>query len=213
MDTTTLGRTGLVVSRIAMGCIPIQRLSKDDAVALLRKAFDNGVTFYDTAHVYTDSEEKIGEAFAGGIREKIILATKAMGKTYEETVKQLDLSLRRLKTDYIDLYQRHNPENVAPDGDGPYQAMLDAKKAGKIRFIGLTNHSLSTAREAIRGGWYDTLQYPFSVLSSADELAMTCECRDAGMGFIAMKAMCGGLLDDGAAPFAFLNQYPQPRQK
>ncbi len=208
METTTLGRTGLTVSRIAMGCIPIQRLSRADAVTLLRKAFDHGVTFYDTAHVYTDSEEKIGDAFGGGLREKIVIATKAMAKTYDDVTKQLEESLRRLKTDRIDLYQWHNPSSIAAEEHGPYQAMLDAKKAGKIRFIGLTNHNLARAREAIRGGAYDTLQYPLSVLSSEDEVAMTQECRDAGMGFIAMKAMCGGLLADGEAAFRFLNQYP-----
>ncbi len=208
METTTLGKTGLRVSRIAMGCIPIQRLSRADAVALLRKAFDHGVTFYDTAHVYTDSEEKIGEAFSDGLREKITIATKAMAKTYEDVSKQLDESLRRLRTDHIDLYQWHNPQDISVEGHSPYQAMLDAKKAGKIRFIGMTNHSLALARRAIESGLYDTLQYPMSVLSSEEELAMTFACRDAGMGFIAMKAMCGGLLADGKAPFAFLNQYP-----
>lgn len=208
LEQVELGKTGLRVSRIAMGCIPIQRLSRDDAVALLMRAYENGVNFFDTAHVYTDSEEKIGAAFAGGIREKIVIASKAMADTYDETMRQLDESLRRLRTDYIDLYQWHNPESIAPADHGPYQAMLDAKKAGKIRHIGVTNHSLAIAEQAIREGGFETLQYPMSVLSSEEEIAMSFACRDAGMGFIAMKAMCGGLLPDGKAPYAFLNQYP-----
>ena len=210
LEKVGLGRTGLMVSRVAMGCIPIQRLSRDEAVALLHRARDRGVNFYDTAHVYTDSEEKIGAAFPGARRHDVIIASKAMSDSYEKTMEQLEESLRRLKTDYIDLYQWHNPERLDGfrDGRGPYQAMLDAKKSGKIRHIGISNHNLGRANAIIDSGAFETLQFPLSVLSSAEELAMAQRCADSGMGVIAMKAMCGGLLSDGRLPFVFLNQYP-----
>lgn len=207
-----LGRTGLMVSRVSMGCIPIQRLSHEDAAALLRRAFDAGVNFFDTAHVYTDSEEKIGAAFAGIPRSDYVIATKTMSDSYEKTMSQLEESLRRLRTDYIDLYQWHNPETFDGksflEGRGPYQAMLDAQKAGKVRFLGITNHHIARAHVAIDCGAFDTLQFPLSALSSPEEIAMTRKCAEKDIGVIAMKAMCGGLLDDGRLPFAFLNQYP-----
>jgi len=210
LEKVRLGRTGLMVTRVSMGCLPIQRLSKNDAVALLRYAFDRGINFYDTAHVYTDSEEKIGAAFPGAKRREVIIASKTMSDTYDKTMSQIDESLRRLGTDYVDLYQWHNPENIDGflEAHGPYQAMLDAKKAGKIRFIGMTNHHFGRAQSTIDSGAFDTLQFPMSVLSSPEEVAMSERCRDHDMGFIAMKAMCGGLLLDGRLPFTFLNQYP-----
>lgn len=210
MEKIRLGRTDLMVSRVAMGCIPIQRLSRDDAAALVRKAYDSGVNFFDTAHVYTDSEEKLGHAFAGGLREKVIIASKAMADSYEQTMEQLEKSLRRLKTDYLDLYQWHNPADIKDfqNRRGPYQAMLDAQKAGKVRHIGITNHHLERAYQAIRSGAFATLQFPMSVLSSENEIELTRECERLDVGFIAMKAMCGGLLADGRLPFIFLRQYP-----
>lgn len=209
MDMIRLGKTDLQVSRVSMGCIPLQRRSMADAVDLLRYAYDSGVNFYDTAHVYTDSEEKIGAAFAGGLRGKVILATKAMSTTYEQTMEQLETSLRRMKTDYIDLYQWHNPANLEnfQEERGPYQAMLDAQKAGKIRHIGITNHNLARTYQALESGCFSTVQYPLSPLSADDEFAMADACRARDIGIIAMKAMCGGLLQDGALPYAFLRRY------
>jgi aryl-alcohol dehydrogenase-like predicted oxidoreductase len=205
-----LGKTNLMVTRLAMGCLPIQRRNMPDAVKLLHAAYEAGVNFYDTAHVYTDSEAKIGEAFAGGRREKVIISSKTMSADYEKTARQIDESLRRLKTDYVDIYQWHNPDNIDGflEARGPYQAMLDARRAGKIRFVGITNHNLGRAHEAIDSGAFDTMQYPLSVLSSPEEIAMAQKCAEHDMGVIAMKAMCGGLLEDGRLPFAFLRQYP-----
>ncbi|MDR2391512.1 MAG: aldo/keto reductase [Planctomycetota bacterium] len=209
MEKTRLGRTGLMVSRIAMGCIPIQRRTMADAAALIRRAFEAGVDFFDTAHVYGDSEAKLGSAFAGVPRGRIILATKAMADSRENCLEQLEESLRRLRTDYIDLYQWHNPANLDNfQENGVYQAMQEAKKAGKIRFIGVTNHHLGRARQAIESGGFDTLPFPLSVLSSREEIDMTFRCRDLDVGVIAMKAMCGGMLPDGRLAFSFLNQYP-----
>ncbi len=210
IEKVRLGRTGLMVTRVAMGCIPIQRLDHDSAVALIRKAYDSGVNFFDTAHVYSDSEAKLGDAFAGGLREKVIIASKAMAGDYDTVMKQLDESLRRLKTDHIDLYQWHNPTNIDNfrEGRGPYQAMLDAKKAGKIRHIGITQHHLGRAKTAVESGCFDTLQYPLSLLSSDEEIAATEDCARRDVGVIAMKAMCGGMMTDGRLPFLFLWQYP-----
>jgi Predicted oxidoreductases (related to aryl-alcohol dehydrogenases) len=211
LEKVRLGRTDLMVSRVAMGCIPIQRLDHPGAVALLRQAYDAGVNFFDTAHVYTDSEAKVGDAFSGGLRQNVIIATKAMAKDYDTTMKQLEQSLRTLKTDYIDIYQWHNPGDFDAgfqDARGPFQAMQDAKKAGKIRHIGMTQHHLDRARTAVRSGMFDTIQYPLSILSTEEELEMTRECVTRDVGVIAMKAMCGGMLQDGRLPFAFLNQYP-----
>jgi aryl-alcohol dehydrogenase-like predicted oxidoreductase len=179
-------------------------------VKLLHQAFDYGINFYDTAHVYTDSEEKIGQAFGGAKRAQIFIASKAMSDSYDATVAQIDESLRRLKTDYLDIIQWHNPGNIDNflEERGPYQAFTEAKKAGKVRFIGLTNHNLARAHQAIDSGAFDTLQFPISVLSSQEELDLSFTCRDRDLGFIAMKGMAGGLLDDGRIPFAFLHQFP-----
>lgn len=210
LEKVRLGRTGLMVSRLAMGCLPLQRLDKDGAVRLLRRAFDAGVNFFDTAHVYTDSEEKIGAAFPGSERRKVIIASKALCDTYEETTRQLETSLKRLGTDYIDLYQWHNPEDMTDfqTRRGPYQAILDAQRAGKVRHVGLSSHNIGRARAAVDAGAFATIQYPLSVLSSPEEIAFTEYCRDRDVGVIAMKAMCGGMLPDGRIPFVFLNQHP-----
>lgn len=209
LEKVRLGRTGLDVSRVAMGCIPIQRLPLDGAVSLIRKAVDAGVNFFDSAHVYSDSEEKMGAAFAG-IRDKVVIATKTMSDTYEKAMHQIDESLRRLRTDYIDLYQWHNPEDFDAGTfreAGPYRALLDARKAGKIRFIGMTNHNIDRARGAIESGAFDTLQFPLSVLSAEREIEFSLRCAELDVGFIAMKAMAGGMLPDGRLPFIFLNQH------
>lgn len=211
MNKVRLGRTGIEVNEVAMGCLPIQRIPKDEAVKILRRAYDGGVELFDTAHVYTDSEEKMGAAFDASMRKNIILTSKAMAKDYKTAMEQIDLSLQRLGTDYIDIYQWHNPadiSNALEDENSVYHALLDAKAQGKIRFIGITNHHLGRATEAAKSGLYDTVQYPFSMLSSEEEIAFTRLCKDLDVGFLAMKAMCGGLLEDGKAPFAFMHQLP-----
>ena len=210
MRKVRLGRTGIEVNEVAMGCLPIQRVSKDEAVKILHRAYDGGVELFDTAHVYTDSEEKMGAAFTPSMRKNIIITTKAQCMDYKTAMQQLDLSLQRLGTDYIDIYQWHNPSKIddaLENEDSVYHAMLDAKAQGKIRFIGITNHHLGRATEAAKSGLYDTVQYPFSMLSSEDEVELTRLCKEQDVGFLAMKAMCGGLLEDGTAPFAFMHQF------
>jgi uncharacterized protein len=208
MEKIRLGRTNLLVSRNGFGAIPIQRISFEDAGHILRKAYDHGINFFDTARGYTDSEEKIGAALSD-VRKEIIIATKTHAGDKEAVLKNLETSLRNLRTDYIDIYQIHNPPKL-PDHHDPSSALsglLEARKQGKIRFIGITNHRLEVVLEAIAGGLYDTIQYPLSALSTAADLKVIEECRKHDLGFIAMKALAGGLLTNAAAAFAFLRQY------
>lgn len=207
-DIVTLGRTGITVNKNGFGALPIQRIGKEAAVKLVRKAYEAGITFFDTARWYTDSEIKLGEAFEG-MREKVYIATKTGAKTPEEFWEDLHTSLDNLKTDYIDIYQFHNPAfcPVPGDGSGLYEAMSEAKKQGKVRHIGITNHRLSVAREAVESGLYETLQFPFCYLTGENELALVEKCKDAEMGFIAMKALSGGLITNSAAAYAFQAQY------
>ncbi len=208
MTEVTLGKTGITVEKNAFGALPIQRISREEAVGLLRRAYDNGMTYFDTARWYTDSEEKLGEAFEG-MREKVFIATKTGASTAEAFWKDLNTSLTNLRTDYIDVYQFHNPAFCPKPGDGSglYEAMLEAEAKGMIRHIGITNHRLSVACEAVDSGLYETLQFPFSYLAAEKEIDLVERCKRANVGFIAMKALAGGLITNSAAAYAFLAQY------
>lgn len=207
MNTVRLGKTELVVNKNGFGCLPIQRITKAEAVYLLQKAFYHGINYYDTARAYSDSEEKLGEAFRY-VREKIVISTKTAAKTAEDFWKDLDESLRKLRTDYIDIYQFHTPDFCPRPGDesGLYDAMLEAKAQGKIRHIGITNHKITVANEAVASGLYETMQFPFSYLASKKELKLVEDCKEADMGFIAMKGLSGGLISNSACAYAFMNQ-------
>jgi aryl-alcohol dehydrogenase-like predicted oxidoreductase len=208
MDRVTLGKTGIIVNKNGFGALPIQRISREDAAVLLRKAYKSGIRFFDTARFYTDSEEKIGYALSD-VRDDIIIASKTMTTQVEEFWKQLNTSLNMLKTDYIDIYQFHNPGFCPKPGDGTglYEAMLEAKKKGMIRHIGITNHRLAVALEAAESGLYETIQFPFSYLATEKEIELVKLCRQKGIGFIAMKALSGGLITNSAAAYAFLAQF------
>lgn len=208
MVQMTLGKTGITVNKNGFGALPIQRISRDDAAYLLKKAYDHGITFFDTARFYTDSEEKIGYALSS-VRDKIFIATKTMSINVEQFWEQLHTSLRLLKTDYIDIYQFHNPAFCPKPGDGSgfYEAMLEAKTQGKVRHIGITNHRLPVATEAVGSGLYETLQFPFSYLASDKDIGLVNLCRDKNIGLIAMKALSGGLITNSAAAYAYLNQF------
>lgn len=210
MQKTVLGRTGLVVSRTAFGCLPIQRVALAEAVVLLQKAYEGGINFFDTARAYTDSEEKIGLALSD-VRKDIILATKTMATNVTEFWRQLETSLEKLQTDYIDIYQFHNPTEVPMPGmeSGLYEAALDAKAKGLIKHIGITQHALPRALEAVRSGLYETVQYPFNHLATDAELALLSLCAEENVGFICMKALSGGLITDASLPFAFIRRFPQ----
>lgn len=210
MDQTQvrLGKTEIVVNKNGFGALPIQRISDEDAVYLLRKAYDGGIRFFDTARAYSDSEHKLGLAF-GGIREKLYIATKSGAQSGEAMKEDLKKSLENLKTDYIDIYQFHNPAFCPKPGDdsGLYDAAMEAKKEGKIRHIGITNHRLAVAKEAIDSGLYETLQFPFCYLATNKEEELVEGCRQADMGFIAMKALSGGLITCSEAAYAHSAQY------
>jgi len=208
MKMLTLGKTGIVTPQNAFGALPIQRVDIEQAVKILRRAHEGGMTFFDTARGYSDSEIKLGLAFEG-IRNEVFIATKTMATTPEGFWRDLETSLSNLKTDYIDLYQFHWPKQCYRPGDGTgmYECMLEAKAQGKIRHIGITNHVLSVAHEAIESGLYETLQFPFSYLATEKELELVARCKDAGMGFIAMKGLAGGLITNSAAAFAYISQF------
>ena len=208
MEMVRLGKTEITVPKNGFGALPVQRVSLEDGVKLLRNAYEGGFRFFDTARAYSDSEEKLGEALAD-VREHIFLATKTMAKDGEGFKRDLDASLKLLKTDYIDIYQFHNPSFCPKlgDGSGLYEAMEEAKRQGVVRHIGITNHRIHVAREAIESGLYETLQFPFCYLATDKDLELVEMCREADMGFIAMKALSGGLITNSAAAYAYLAQY------
>jgi len=209
VQSICLGRTGLKVSKNGFGALPVQRVGTEEACKILRRAYEGGINYFDTARFYTDSEEKIGLALRD-VREKIILSSKTMATTVEGFWKDLHTSLRLLQTDYIDIYQFHNPSFCPKpnDGTGLYEAMLEAKARGMIRFIGMTNHRLSVAEESVRSGLYDTLQFPFSYLAGKQEEALVRLCAEENVGFICMKALAGGLITRSDVAYAYLANFP-----
>lgn len=215
MRTVSLGKTGLSVSQVAFGGIPIQRLSEADAVHVVRRCIDLGATFIDTAHNYTTSEARIGKALAQrpGGREGLVLATKSSARDGDLLVEELETSFRALGVDFIDLYQLHN---VSKDEDveailapgGPLGRAREAQAAGRIGHIGVTSHSLRIAIELVKTGRFETMMFPFNYVAreAAEELIPLCE--KMGVGFIAMKPMGGGMLDDATLSFKWLAQFP-----
>jgi len=210
METTTLGRTGLRVSRTGFGALPIQRVDFDTARQILNAAFDAGITFFDTARGYSDSEAKLAYAL-GDVRDQIVLATKASGaKNRDDVMRCIETSLETLGTDHVDLLQLHNPRTW-PDPDDPqslYRGLLDAQAQGMTRYIGISNHRRDLAARAVRSGYYDTLQFPLSAISSDEDLTLPALCAEHNVGLIAMKAMSGGLLSDARVAFAALRRFP-----
>ena len=208
MQMVTLGSTGIQVVQNGFGALPIQRDSKEVAVKIVRRAYEGGMRFFDTARAYSDSEEKVGEAL-NDVRDNLYIATKTMAQTLGEFWKQLETSLQLLKTDYIDIYQFHCANQVyAPgDGTGMYECMLEAKAQGKIRHIGITAHKIQIAFDAVESGLYETLQYPFSYLAAEREKELVAKCKEKNVGFIAMKGLAGGLINKSEAAMAFMTQY------
>ncbi|KIR02002.1 oxidoreductase, aldo/keto reductase family [Lachnospiraceae bacterium TWA4] len=208
MRKLTLGTTGITVPQNAFGALPIQRISKEEAAKLLRKAYDGGMRFFDTARAYSDSEEKLGYAFEG-MRDKIYIASKTMGTTPEKFWEDLKTTLTNLKTDYLDIYQFHcvNQCYRPNDGTGMYECMLEAKKQGKIRHIGITAHKIEVAKEIVESNLYETLQFPFSYLCSQKDIDLVKRCKEQSIGFIAMKGLAGGLITRSDAAMSYLYQY------
>ena len=208
MKKLTLGKTGLSVTKTSMGCLPVQRCSKEDAVKLLRAAYEGGINYFDTANAYTDSEEKIGLALSD-VRDNIVISTKSAARDKAGVLSHIENSLRMMKTDHIDLFQLHQVPAV-PDPDDPngaYAGALEAKERGWIDHIGVTTHRIAVAEECIRSGLFETLQFPFSYISAERDLALAAQCKEADMGYIAMKGLAGGLLTNARACHAFMNCY------
>ena len=208
MKKIVLGKTRIETPQNAFGALPIQRRNTEDAVKILRKAYERGITFFDTARAYTDSEEKIGLALSD-VRKDIFIASKTMAKNLDEMKEQLEITLNNLKTDYLDIYQFHLVDRcISPgDGSGMYEYMEQLKADGVIKHIGITAHKIGVAEEIVTSGLYETLQFPFSYLSGEREEKLVEACKAQNMGFIAMKALAGGLITDYRPAFAYMSQF------
>ena len=212
MEKIRLGRTEMMVSKLGFGGIPIQRVSEDEAVAVVRRCLELGITFIDTANMYGTSEERIGKAISGR-RDQVILATKTMDRTGEGVEQHLKLSLKRLRVEYIDLYQFHDVRDsdvlnriLAPKG--PMAVVEEAKRAGLVKHIGVSSHSMDTAKELVKSGLFETIMFPFNFIAceAADELLPL--TREHDVGFIAMKPLAGGTLENITIVFKYLFQFP-----
>ena len=208
MDTIILGRTNLSVGRTAFGALPIQRVDQATADRLLQRAVDGGINFFDTARGYTDSEAKLGHALSG-VRSRLYLATKTGAKDRTAALKDIETSLKHLRTDVIDLLQLHNAPSVPDpaDADSAYAGLREAQRKGWIRFIGITCHRLDTALKAAASGLFDTVQFPLSAISAPQDFALVETCRKHNVGVIAMKPLCGGLLTNARLAFAALRRF------
>ena len=209
MEYTTLGKTGLSVSRMGFGSIPIQKVDASVTHALMERLAQRGVNYIDTARGYTVSEQFLGEALEGGLREKFVIATKSMSRTKEDMARDIDISLKNLRTDYIDLYQIHNPslaelEQVLAPG-GALEALMEAKAAGKIRHLGLTAHMAAVFERALELDWVETVMFPYNIVETQGEELMA-KCREKNVGFICMKPMAGGALEDARLALRFIRQ-------
>ncbi len=210
MEYRVLGKTGLNISRLGFGGIPIQKTSAEDTKTLLRYLMEQGVNYIDTARGYTVSEEYIGYALQG-VRDRFVLATKSMARTAEGMAKDIDISLRNLQTDYIDLYQVHNPspaelEQVLAPG-GALEALLAAKAAGKIGHIGITLHSAALFEKAVELDWVETVMFPYNIVETQGEEWIT-KCGEKNIGFIAMKPLAGGAIEDAPTAIRFVVSNP-----
>jgi uncharacterized protein len=207
-----LGKTGLEVSELGFGGIPIIRLSTAEAVMVLRRAYDRGITLFDTANMYLDSEEKMGLAF-DGIRSRLVLATKTLKRDRAGAEADIDLSLRRLRTDYIDLLQIHQLSmecdyQKVTGPDGALEAIFRARQQGKVRHIGVTSHSIEMAMKLVTTGLFSTVQFPFNFIESKPLEELHPVARQEKMGILAMKPFGGGVLDSAELCFKFLRQFP-----
>lgn len=212
MEKIRFGKTELMVSKIAFGGIPIQRVDMEDAIKLVRGAIRLGVNFFDTANAYDDSEEKIGLAIQGIPRENLILASKTMATDKKTFLEHLDLSLKRMGTDYIDLYQHHNIssakmyEEVFAKG-GAYEGLVEAIDAGKVRFPAFSSHSLPLAIQIMKEGKFAAVQLPLNYIDDEAAKEAVPLAKELDMGFIAMKPFGGGLLSDAHLSMGYLSQF------
>ncbi len=213
MKKIRLGKTGLMVTQLGFGGIPIQRLTEDGAVDVVKRCVDLGLTYLDTANGYTTSEERIGKAVAGR-REGLIIATKSGARTAEGVEEHLALSLKRLGTDYIDVYQFHGVGDMESlekvlDPKGPIGVVEEAKSKGQVRHISITSHSMDVAKEAVKTDRFETLMFPFNFIAREAEDELIPLCREHDVGFIVMKPLAGGMLDNATIAFKYIFQFPE----
>ena len=210
MIYNTLGKTGLKISAMGFGGIPIQRIDAAGTGKLMQLLKESGINYIDTARGYTVSEEFIGEALEG-IRDAFILATKSMARDKVGMARDIDISLRNLRTDHIDLYQVHNPNEAAlkqvTAPGGALEALLEAKAAGKIKHIGITLHSVKLFEQALEMDWVETIMYPYSLIETQAE-ELIARCAEKNIGFIAMKPLAGGAIDDATLAMRFVSRNP-----
>ncbi len=212
MRYRALGKTGMIVSELGFGGIPIVRVPLDEAIKLLWRAYDQGITLYDTATAYLDSEEKMGLAFQGK-RHHLILATKTLKRDRKGAEADLDLSLRRLRTDFIDLYQLHQVSQeseyqaiIAPKG--ALEGVLKAQEGGKIRHLGVSSHNLEMAIRLVKTGLFSVIQFPFNFIEAEAQYELHPLARERNLGILIMKPFCGSLVDNARLVFKFLRQFP-----
>lgn len=211
MEYITLGKSGLRISRVGLGGIPIQRTDEDGAKAVMDACEENGINFIDTARGYTVSEQYIGKALEGR-RDRFIIATKSMARTYEAMKKDISISLGNLKTDHIDLYQVHNPSSVDEvkkvcQPGGALEALLEAKENGSVHHIGLTCHTTEIFEYALTLDWVETLMFPYNIVESQGERLMP-KCAEKNIGFIAMKPLAGGAIEDASLAIRYICANP-----
>lgn len=210
MQYRTLGKTGLKISRMGFGGIPIQRIDKEGTRKLIHQLLEAGVNFIDTARAYTVSEEYLGYALEG-IRHKFVLASKCYSRSKEAAAADIQTSLKNLRTDYIDLYQIHNPTDAElthiQQSDGALQALLEAKAAGKIGHIGITLHSVELFEKALELDWVETIMFPYNIVET-QATKLIAQCAQKNIGFIAMKPLAGGAIDNGTLALRFIAANP-----
>ena len=201
-----LGSTNIELNRVGFGGIPIQRITQEDTNLVINELINQGINFIDSARGYTVSEEYIGNAIEGK-RDKFILATKSMSRSYDDMIRDVNISLNNFKTEYIDLYQLHNLKPDEYDGifddDMAYEALLKCKEEGKIKHIGITSHSIDTIKKAVNSGKFDTIQFPYNIVEDqADEIFK--EANKNGIGIIVMKPLAGGAIDNAKLAIKYI---------
>ncbi len=210
MEYKTLGKTGLKISRLGFGGIPIQKIDAEGTKKLIGELIKEGVNYIDTARAYTVSEEYLGFALEG-VRDQFVLATKSMARTKDAMAKDIDISLKNLRTDYIDLYQIHNPTaadltRVMAEG-GALEALFEAKAAGKIGHMGITLHSVELFRQALDLPWVETIMFPYNIVETQGE-ELIARCAEKDIGFICMKPLAGGAIEDAFTALRFVVSNP-----
>jgi len=206
MEYRVLGKTGLTVSTLGFGGIPIQRIDAEGTKALMHELVEAGINYIDTARGYTVSEEYLGYGLEG-IRDRFILATKSMSRTKDAMAADIEISLKNLRTNYIDLYQIHNPtvqqlEQVCAEG-GALEALLEAKSAGKVRHLGVTAHAAETVERALELDWVETVMFPYNIVETHGEYLIE-KCQEKNVGFIVMKPLAGGAIEDASLAMRFV---------